>query len=114
MENFMDQDTVRRLKLGTKKLDRPIPVCNIDGTNNSAGHITQYMELFITRGNKKVPARFYVTNLGSDRLILGYPWLRDFNPQIDWPHCKLVGPPVTIETIFYSRFPMLQKIMEKR
>jgi len=102
MENFIDHETVKRLQLGTKKLDKPIPVCNIDGTNNSAGHITHYLELLITRGTKKVPSRFYVTNLGSDRLILGYPWLRDFNPQIDWPHYKLVGPPVAIETIFYS------------
>jgi hypothetical protein len=52
-----------------------------------------------------------VTNLGDDRAILGYPWLRDFNPKIDWPTGKLEGPPVEIETCFYSRFPTLQRIM---
>jgi hypothetical protein len=27
---------------------------------------------------------FYVTNLGRDRIILGMPWFKVFNPQIDW------------------------------
>jgi hypothetical protein len=31
MENFMDPSTVKRLKLGTKKLTQLIPVKNIDG-----------------------------------------------------------------------------------
>jgi len=114
MENFMDQATVKKLKLGTKKLKYQIPVRNIDGTNNKAGHITDYIDLIITRGTKKVPTKFYVTNLGGDRAILGYPWLRDFNPDIDWPTGKLKGPQVKIETPFYSRFPTMCCIMEKR
>jgi hypothetical protein len=44
---------------------------------------------------------------------LGYPWLRDFNPDIDWPTGKLKGPQVIIETLFYSRFPTMRRIMEK-
>jgi hypothetical protein len=55
-----------------------------------------------------------VTNLGNDRAILGYPWLRDFNPKIDWPIGRLEGPPVEIETCFYSRFPTLRKIIAQR
>ena len=26
----------------------------------------------------------YVTNLGNQRLILGLPWLRTWNPDVDW------------------------------
>jgi hypothetical protein len=74
-ENFIDQETITRLKLGTKKMDQPIRLRNIDGTYNKAGSITHYIDLLISRGNKKVNQRFYVTNLGMDRLILGYPWL---------------------------------------
>jgi len=114
MENFINHQTVRRLKLETKKLKNSIPVRNIDGTQNRAGHITDFLELIITRGGKKVPARFYVTNLGDDRVILGYPWLRDFNPKINWTTGKLEGPLVEVETCFYSRFPTLRKIMEQR
>jgi hypothetical protein len=38
-------------------------------------------------------------NVGRDRLILGYPWLAKFNPQIDWPSATVKGPKVTIPTI---------------
>jgi hypothetical protein len=48
MENFIDHQTVKRLRLGTKKLKHPIPIRNIDGTQNRAGHITNFLELIIT------------------------------------------------------------------
>ncbi|KAF9522307.1 hypothetical protein CPB83DRAFT_777263, partial [Crepidotus variabilis] len=28
--------------------------------------------------------RFYVTGLGKQKVILGFPWLTDQNPDIDW------------------------------
>jgi len=114
MENFIDHSTIKRLKLGTKKLMHPILVQNIDGIQNRAGHITHFLNLILTKGNKKVPSRFYITNLGKDQVILGYLWLSDFNPDIDWPTSTLKGPAVGAETPFFSRFPTLRRIMEQR
>jgi hypothetical protein len=37
--------------------------------------------------------------LGQDRIILGYPWLREFNPEIDWEEGMLVGEGVKLEEI---------------
>jgi hypothetical protein len=34
---------------------------------------------------------FFVTNLGHDRIVLGYPFLKRFNPDIDWKN-KIVIP----------------------
>ena len=65
-ENFIDQETITRLKLGTKKLEEPVKLRNIDGTFNKAGSISKYLDLLVSRGNKKVKEHFYVTNLGSD------------------------------------------------
>ena len=36
--------------------------------------------------------------LGRDHAILGYPWLRVFNPGINWDEGRVLGPPVEIET----------------
>lgn len=47
MENFIDQETVKRLKLGTKKLEVPVNLHNIDGTKNKAGKITHFLDLII-------------------------------------------------------------------
>ena len=113
-ENFIDQETIKRLKLGTKKLSESVKLRNIDGSFNKAGSITHYIDLLVSRGNKKVTERFYVTNLGSDRLILGYPWLRSFNPEIDWPNCQLIGPKVKIETLLHGRYPRLREIIAKQ
>jgi hypothetical protein len=33
-ENFIDQETIKKLKLGSKKLSKPIQLRNIDGTYN--------------------------------------------------------------------------------
>jgi hypothetical protein len=27
---------------------------------------------------------FYITGLGQDRAVLGFPFLQDFNPKINW------------------------------
>ena len=53
----------------------------------------------VKQGNKKVRQRFYVSDLGKDRFILGYPWFRAFNPDIDWTGAKLKGPGIKMETI---------------
>ena len=37
--------------------------------------------------------KFLIVDLGRDRIILGYPWFREFNPDIDWPTKFVKGPP---------------------
>ena len=114
MENFMDQKAIIKHRLGTKKLKYPIQVRNIDRTDNRAGRIMDFIELIMKQGTKKVPTRFYVTNLGGNRTILGYSWLRDFNPNIDWPTRKLNGLQVEVKTPFYSHFSTMCCVIEKR
>ena len=72
---------------------------NVDGTINAHGSISQYCDLLISKGNVKRFQRFYITNLGRDHMILGYPWFRTFKPDIDWDNGTLKGPKVRAETI---------------
>jgi hypothetical protein len=37
--------------------------------------------------------------LGHNHIILGYPWLWEFNPEIDWQEGTLVGEGVRLEEI---------------
>ncbi len=46
----------------------------------------------IQSGHQRHVTRFYETSLGEDRIIFGYPWLRTFNPQIDWERGKVNMP----------------------
>ena len=101
-ENFIDSNTVKRLKLGIKKLGLQRLVYNVDGTPNKHGTITHACDLLVKQGNKRERLRFYVSNLGKDRFIFGYPWFRKFNPNIDWENAKLRGPQVKVETIQHN------------
>ena len=39
----------------------------------------------------------YVANLGTDRFILGFPWLYEFNPDIDWRQHMANGLPLHLK-----------------
>jgi len=69
----------------------PRTVTNVDGTTNQSGSITKYANLEFTYQEKKQTLPVYVTNLGRDRIILGLPWFKNFNPKIDWTNGKLSG-----------------------
>jgi hypothetical protein len=98
-ENFIDYRTVIRWRLNTKDLWRPRKVYNMDGTENQGGIISKSCILHVRRGERQIAQRFYVTNLGQDRVILGYPWLWEFNLEIDWKEGRLIGDEVKLEEI---------------
>jgi len=109
-ENFIDRETIKKLKLSTKKLETLVGLRNIDRTFNKSGQITHYIDLLISHETKKNSEHFYVT----DQMVLGYPWLHTFNPNINWPSCKLIGPAVKIETLFHGCYPTLCKALKKK
>jgi hypothetical protein len=113
-ENFIDQETIKKLKLGSKKLSEPVWLRNIDGTYNQSGSVTHFIDLLVNWGGRKIMQWFYVTNPGSDRIILGYPWLCTFNPDINWPNYKLVGPRVKMETMLHTRNPRLREMLANK
>ena len=90
-ENFMDHSMVRRLGIGTRKLPVPRRIFNVDGTENIAGRLTEFCTLRVRKGDKNCLQTFYITALGADHAILGYPWLRTFNPRINWEEGKILG-----------------------
>ena len=90
-ENFLDYCTVQKLKIKTTKLPQPRQVFNIDGTENKAGNISTTCTIPITYTGKQMKQTFYISDLGEDQAILGYPFLYDFNPKPDWKKGKLPG-----------------------
>ena len=83
-ENFMDEETWKRLGVRRRTLPQKIKVFNVDGTENKKGEMTHYCQLRVVYNGEEDLQDFYITSLGKDRLILGYPFLKKFNPQIDW------------------------------
>jgi len=81
---FIDREYVKSNQLPTKKLSRPIPIFNVDGTANEAGSISEVVELIICYEKHLERALFLVTSLGRQNMILAITWLREHNPEIDW------------------------------
>ena len=98
MENFMDNQMVERLGIRKWEMTMPHRVFNVDGSKNKQGILTHYHLLRVKKGKEEDLQQFYITSLGGDRAILGYPWLHRFSPTIDWKGGKVLGAPITIET----------------
>ena len=97
--NFMDRRMVKRLQIGTKELAVPRSIRNMDGTNNKDGTLTKYTDLQITV-NKQIQVQcFYIMDLAEDRALLGFPWLQEFNLQIDWKGGEIHNTKITIRTM---------------
>jgi hypothetical protein len=46
--------------------------------------ISEYVDLNVQTGQKNAKMRFLITDLGLEDLILGYPWLANFEPKFSW------------------------------
>jgi Aspartyl protease len=90
-ENFIHPRVVKQLSLRTKKLTKPQKVKNVDGTLNQSGEITDVVTLIVMYNGKPMWHLFFVTNITSDDLILGYPFFEDVNPSVLWKEGKLKG-----------------------
>ena len=53
--------------------------------------VTKACILKVLHNKKQHLQRFYVTDLGFDRVLLGYLWLSTFSPQIDWKTGQVEG-----------------------
>src|SRR6266581_6246187 len=81
---FMSENFIRRMKLGKRPLQKPRKIWNINNTANQAGHITHYVDLNIQTNVIRKTIRFLITNIGSEEIVLGYPWMAAFEPQFKW------------------------------
>jgi hypothetical protein len=98
-KNFIDPRIVDKLGIGRIPMVNPRTVFNVDGTENQGGQVNHYYILNVLQGRKQSAQVFFITNLGNDRLIFGYPWLEEFVPQIDWKNRTIIGPPVKLTTM---------------
>ena len=83
-KNFINTNYGQYLRLPIKKLITPRKVYNVDGTPNWKRDIVAYTDLEVRTSKKKTNMRFFITNLGAQRMILGYPWFAAMQPRIDW------------------------------
>jgi hypothetical protein len=69
----------------------------VDGTENKRGTINTYVNLEFSLGERKFKEQFYVTGLGEQKIIVGFPWLHKYNPIINWKKGEITFKPFRID-----------------
>ena len=106
-ENFIDETTWERLRVGKNRLKDKIILHNVDGTENKQGKMTHHCQLRIKYNGKEDLQDFYITNLGKDCIILGYPFLEKFNLRIDWSKGQLTEGPIVIQMVMFKHLDQM-------
>jgi len=82
--SFIDRDFVCSKGINTWTLSRNIPVFNVDGSPNEAGQISEVVDVLLRYKTHSKKMLLAISGLGKQSLILGYNWLKDHNPKVDW------------------------------
>ena len=83
-ENFMDLMYARWAKLPIKRMKDPQKLYNVDGTENKAGEVQFFVDLAARIGGSMTNLCFFLSDLGGQKAIFGYPWFAAVQPRINW------------------------------
>ena len=81
---LIDQNYAKKMGFKPHKLEKPLQAYNVDGIKNKRGTIRYYVNLNLEINRRKTTMELLVTGLGKERIILGFPWLQEQNPDINW------------------------------
>ena len=73
MENFININYAHKLNLPIWRLTQERRLFNVDGTLNKAGSLKYYTDVETRTGTKWMQLRYFLTDLGDNQVILGYP-----------------------------------------
>jgi len=82
--SFIDRDFICSKGINTWTLSHNIPVFNVDSSPNKAGQISKVIDILLCYKTHSERMLLAVSRLGKQSLILGYNWLKDHNPKVDW------------------------------
>jgi len=81
---FIDAAYAKENDFTLHDLPEPLNAYNVYRTKNKKGMITSCVEIDLQIGDRIKSTRLYVTGLGKQKVILGFPWLQDENPDVNW------------------------------
>jgi hypothetical protein len=83
-ENFINISYTQKLNLPIQRLTQERRLFNVNGTPNKAETLKYYTDIVTRTGTKRIRLRYFLTDLGDNQVILGYPWFASAQPRIDW------------------------------
>ena len=90
--NFMDIHLLSLDNFTLVCLPDPIIAYNVDGTETQKRTIHWKARTILTLDDHLNPVELMVLQLSKPQVILGMPWLKKWNPKIDWNHLSMTLP----------------------
>jgi len=84
MGNFINQNFVHMKDISTRSISCPIPAYNMDSSPNRAGQISKVVDIVLYYKTHSKRTLFTVSSLRRQSMILGYTWLKNHNPEVNW------------------------------
>jgi hypothetical protein len=81
---FMSQWFIDERGIKVEPLAVAVPVYNVDSSLNKGGHITHVACMPLRVQDHAEIFSFAVTDTGKSNVIIGFNWLKQHNPEIDW------------------------------
>lgn len=90
-QSFMDASLAIKLKIDTQALPHSLQVTALNGQLlPNITHVTESVSLTLS-GNHIEMLQFYAFHAPLTPLVLGFPWLRQHNPVLDWKEERVLG-----------------------
>ena len=80
----------------------------MDGTPNKKGKITSFVTLTLVINGRTKRTRLLVTGLEKQQIVLGFPWLREQNPDINWQTGEFKWRPKTFQVTTKHGLTLMQ------
>ena len=106
---FIHPRLAARMKVGMQAFDKPKKIFNIDNTENKSGSITHFIDLKVQTKGMVKDMRFLIADIGTENLLLGYPWLAAFEPGFKWQPAIMDS--INFPVIISSSFPSPSKVV---
>src|SRR5258705_12887295 len=86
---FINWGFMQKHQLETTPLPQPILMCNVDGSPNENGSVTEEVHITLCFGCHSKRAHLAVANLRQQMVIIGHSWLTLHNLEVDWVSQKV-------------------------
>ena len=90
-ESFIDRELVHQLGIDTVPLDSPIETQALDGRPLARVERRTVPVNLLVSGNHHESILLRVISSPLSPVVLGYPWLKTHNPQIDWATGRVIS-----------------------
>src|SRR5260221_9429354 len=87
---FINRSFVQKHQLETTLLPQPILVCNVNGSPNENGSVTEEVHITLCFRHHSKRAHLAVANLRQQMVIIGHSWLTLHNLEVDWVSQKVL------------------------